>query len=181
MIPNEPPKLTRRRRTCDGTRPRESPTKAAAFLGRHACHTARKVRNKHVRGRVRNAKQAGGVAVGKSSPPTPTPTRAHAPRSAAAARRRRAPRAYDRRVLEAAPNRRALDGHAGTLGFFGEESVEALHPAWTAAARICRAIRDPKPSSWQRSGASKQRRGVSQLYARKKRPQSKKLRAHASM
>ena len=31
----------------------------------------------------------------------------------------------------------------GTLGMLGEEAVEALHPWWTAAARLCQAMRDP--------------------------------------
>ena len=28
----------------------------------------------------------------------------------------------------------------GTLGMFGEEAVEAEHPAWARAAQLCRAI-----------------------------------------
>ena len=32
----------------------------------------------------------------------------------------------------------------GTLGMLGEEAVEALHPWWTAAARLCQAMRDPR-------------------------------------
>jgi hypothetical protein len=31
----------------------------------------------------------------------------------------------------------------GTLGMLGEEAVEALHPWWTAAARLCQVMRDP--------------------------------------
>ena len=32
----------------------------------------------------------------------------------------------------------------GTLGMLGEEAVEALHPWWTAAARLCQAMTNPK-------------------------------------
>jgi hypothetical protein len=64
---------------------------------------------------------------------------------------------------------------------FGEESAEALHPAWTAAARICRAIRDPKAKllATKRRVEAKERSKA--IVREKKSPQSKKARAHASM
>jgi hypothetical protein len=34
----------------------------------------------------------------------------------------------------------------GTLGMFGEEAVEAEHPAWARAAQLCRAIKNPRAS-----------------------------------
>ena len=69
----------------------------------------------------------------------------------------------------------------GTLGMFGEESVEALHPAWTAAARICRAIRDPKAKllATKRRVEAKQR--CKAIVREKKSRQSKKARTQAAM
>ena len=56
----------------------------------------------------------------------------------------------------------------GTLGVLGEEAVEALHPWWTAAARLCQAMRDPKRASLQRSGALRPFKGLKPLRAPRK-------------
>ena len=49
----------------------------------------------------------------------------------------------------------------GTLGMFGEEAVEAEHPAWARAAQLCRAIKNPR----------------ARLLATKRRSEAKKLAA----
>ena len=49
----------------------------------------------------------------------------------------------------------------GTLRMFGEEAVEAEHPAWARAAQLCRAIKNPR----------------ARLLATKRRSEAKKLAA----
>ena len=58
----------------------------------------------------------------------------------------------------------------GTLGMLGEEAVEALHPWWTAAARLCQAMTNPKArrASLQGSGALRPNNGAKPLCAPRK-------------